>query len=310
MKTDERARRGLPAHGYAGLAVIVAAEALLFAGNDTVGHWFTPIVWTGYVLFVDALVFRREGRSLMMTNRAELLVVCVSSIAAWWLFEFYNSPRFWKNDLELWWHYHNLEPNPYLRRVGYDWAFATIFPALFETAELFAATLRLKPLDEPRVRVESASRRPPKSLLYLLIFVGAICALVPLFAVNVWLVPVVWLGLALLFDPLNALRGWQSVTADLFRGRLRRLASLALSGVACGVLWEFWNYWAVSRWTYTVPYQLFGLKLFEMPVLGSLGYPPFAVECWAIYVFFRSLLGARPVGASSSREREIVVDLQ
>jgi hypothetical protein len=27
-----------------------------------------------------------------------------------------------------------------------------------------------------------------------------------------------------------------------------------------------------------------------MPVLGFLGFPPFAVECWAIYIFVRSLL--------------------
>jgi hypothetical protein len=27
-----------------------------------------------------------------------------------------------------------------------------------------------------------------------------------------------------------------------------------------------------------------------MPVLGFLGFPPFAVECWAMYVFCRSLL--------------------
>jgi len=40
------------------------------------------------------------------------------SIAGWWLFELYNAPRFWKSDLELWWHYHNLEPNPFLRRVA------------------------------------------------------------------------------------------------------------------------------------------------------------------------------------------------
>ena len=27
-----------------------------------------------------------------------------------------------------------------------------------------------------------------------------------------------------------------------------------------------------------------------MPVVGFLGFPPFAVECWAMYVFCRSLL--------------------
>lgn len=309
MRTTDTTRRNLPVHGYAGLAIIFAAEALLYAGNGIVGQWFTPLVWTGYLFFIDALVFRRKGRSLLKTNRIEFLIVCVASILCWWLFELYNSPRFWLSDLELWWHYHNLEPNPYLRRVGYDWAFATIFPALFETAELFAAMLDSRRRGEARQRSAVSRRQPPKSLLYFLIALGAASALVPLFVVNVWLVPLVWLGLALFFDPLNALRGWQSVTADLFRGRANRLAALALSGVACGALWEFWNYWAVSRWTYTVPYQLFGWKVFEMPVLSYLGYPPFAVECWAMYVFLRSLLGGRPVGAST-RDADIIVDLQ
>ena len=65
--------------------------------------------------------------------------------------------------------------------------------------------------------------------------------------------------------------------------------SLLASGLLCGFLWEFWNYWALSKWTYTVPY--FGnIKIFEMPVLGFLGFPPFAVECWAIYILVRWLL--------------------
>jgi len=47
------------AHGWAGLAVIVAAEACLVAGQPPfVSRWFTPIVWTGYLLLVDALVAR------------------------------------------------------------------------------------------------------------------------------------------------------------------------------------------------------------------------------------------------------------
>jgi hypothetical protein len=134
-------KKKFPLYGYAGFAGIIAAEALLFGGNQFVGHWMTPIVWTAYILFVDALVYRFDGRSLLMNDRLEFLVVAIISIGSWWLFEFYNAPRFWSSNLELWWHYHNLEPNIWVRAVGYDWAFATITPALLETAQLFRAAL-------------------------------------------------------------------------------------------------------------------------------------------------------------------------
>ena len=279
-------------HGYAGIAIILGAEALLFGGNQLVGHWFTPIVWTGYILLVDALVYRIKSRSLLMNDRLEFMLVAVISIAGWWLCEFYNAPRFWNSNLELWWHYHNLEPNPFVRRAGYDWAFATIFPAMFETAELFTVTILKGRSSSPAIKF-------PKALLTALVIVGAVAAIVPLLFPSEWLAPVIWLSFILLLDPINAWRGSPSITGDLARGDWRRLWSLLAGGLVCGALWEFWNYWALSKWTYTVPY--FGkFKIFEMPVLGYLGFPPFAVECWVMYIFLRSLL--KPAAHESDGE--------
>ncbi len=277
-----RGKKRFPPYGYVGILVIGLAEGLLFSGHQLVGHWFTPIVWTGYILFVDALVYKFTGRSLLMTDRLEFLMIAVFSIGVWWLFEFYNAPRFWSSNLELWWHYHNLEPNPFLRRVGYDWAFATIFPLLFLTAELFAATLF-------KHKSRSLTINFSRPMLIGLVMVGAAGATGPLLYPSAWFAPVIWLSFIFLFDPVNALRGQPSITNDLRHGDWRRLWSLLLSGLVCGVLWEFWNYWAISKWTYTVPF--FGdVKIFEMPVFGFLGFPPFAVECWVMYIFLRSLL--------------------
>ena len=273
-------------YGYLGLAVIVLAEVLLFAGNDLVGHWFTPVVWTGYILFVDASVYKFAGRSLLMTDRLEFVIIAVVSIGCWWLFEWYNSPRFWKSDLEIWWHYHNLEPNLFLRRVGYDWAFATISPAMLATADVFAITLFKRQTSRARLRFS-------KPVLIAIVFAGLAGAVVPLAFPSEWFAPVVWLAFILLLDPINYLRGQPSIFGDLARGDWRRLWALLASGFVCGLLWEFWNYWAISKWTYTVPF--FGsVKLFEMPVLGFLGFPPFAVECWVMYIFLRSLLQSAP----------------
>ncbi|MGH9762596.1 MAG: hypothetical protein ACREDR_15730 [Blastocatellia bacterium] len=275
--------RKLKAHGYIGVAIILTAESMLFGGNSFVGHWFTPIVWTGYILFVDALVFQIKGASLLVTDRSELVLMAVISIACWWLFEFYNAPRFWRSDIELWWHYHNLVPNPYLRAFGYNWAFATISPAMFETAQLFEATIFAD-------RFHSKAMRMSNSIMRLPAAIGLVGVTVPLLIINRWLVPVVWLSYILLFDPINAIMQWPSALGDARNGRYTRLISILAAGGLCGFLWEFWNYWAIGKWTYTVPY-LGNIKLFEMPVLGFLGFPPFAVECWAMYVFCRSLLG-------------------
>jgi len=288
--------RKLPLYGYLGFLIIVAAEALLFGGNQIVGRWFTPIVWTGYILFVDGLVYALRSRSLLMTDRLELLVIVVVSIGAWWLCEFYNAPRFWKSDLELWWHYHNLEPNLMLRRAGYDWAFATIFPLLFITAELFTVTLFKRSNGGLRLS-------PSKGVLLIFIVLGVVGVVWPLIYPSAWLAPVIWLSFIFLFDPINALRGWPSIAGDLSRGDWRRLWSLLAAGLVCGFLWEFFNYWAISKWTYTVPY-LGNVKIFEMPVLGFLGFPPFAVECWVIYIFVRSLL---PPAVRETESAEIIV---
>ena len=276
------------AHGWIGLGLVLAAEAALLSGQPLVARWFTPLVWTGYVLLVDALAARLTGRSYLTTDRVEGVLVGLASVGCWWLFEWYNAPRFWRGGADaagLWWRYQGLEPNLFLRRLGYDWSFATIFPALFLTATV----LRARVFRRVRVR----PWRPPSATLRALVVVGAVAAVLPLVVVSAWLVPLVWAAFTLLLEPLNARAGRPSWLADLGRGDASRLAALLAAGVVCGALWEFWNYWAATKWTYSVPY-LGHVKVLEMPVLGYLGFPPFALECFAMYHWLRGRLGAVP----------------
>ena len=67
-----------------------------------------------------------------------------------------------------------------------------------------------------------------------------------------------------------------------------------LAGAICGILWEYWNFWATSKWHYDIPRAYLGhIKLFEMPAFGFLGFMPFAVESYALYVFARRLIPIR-----------------
>ncbi|MBS3126681.1 hypothetical protein J4228_00790, partial [Candidatus Woesearchaeota archaeon] len=63
-------------------------------------------------------------------------------------------------------------------------------------------------------------------------------------------------------------------------------------GIGCGVLWEFWNFWALPKWVYVLPAWT-GPKLFEMPLWGYLGYGPFAWELYAMYYFVRNLFSKK-----------------
>jgi len=94
----------------------------------------------------------------------------------------------------------------------------------------------------------------------------------------------VFLGFIFLLDPINKRLGEEGLTRE-------RTINLLLSGLLCGVLWEFWNYWSRAKWIYTVPIMQ-QWKIFEMPLPGYLGFPPFAVECFTMYVFVRGLSGS------------------
>jgi hypothetical protein len=109
---------------------------------------------------------------------------------------------------------------------------------------------------------------------------------VPLVYPSPYLAAPVFVGFIFVLDPLNGRAGEASIFGDLRQRRYSRLFNLLAAGLICGLLWEFWNYWAGAKWIYSVPI-LPELRVFEMPVLGYGGFPPFAVECFAMYVAVR-----------------------
>ena len=276
MGMEDKGGSGIKVYGWIGLGIIGISEVLLFAGVPLVRTFFTPLAWSGYILFADSLVFRQKGNSLIMSRPREFLLLLPLSIGFWLIFEFYN--LYLRN-----WHYVGLPEELPLRLLGYAWAFATIWPAILETAELLEGWAGISQRKIHPWRIRNGH------LFFSLVF-GAFCLILPLLTslpVAHYLAAPVWLGFIFLLDPLNYRMGRDSLFLDLARGDPRKLYSLLLSGVLCGFLWEFWNYWAGARWHYTVP--IVGhIKIFEMPVLGYLGFPPFAVECFTLWAFVKN----------------------
>jgi hypothetical protein len=272
--------RTLPRYGWLGLLIMMVSEAGMLAHVPPFFHWHTPIAWTGYILFVDAIVWKRRGASWITTRPAEFFFVACVSVPLWMIFEMYNKYSI-RN-----WYYVGLPDVLLLRYLGYIWAFATIWPAIFETGDL-VSSLRDRRAPQYRADLPATHRLGPWA--WLSVALGALMLLTPVVVHSTYLAAPIWLGFIFVLDPLNARAGGASILGDWRQGRISRLVHLLIAGLICGIVWEFWNYWGGTKWIYNVPF-LPHLKLFEMPLLGFGGFPPFAVECFVMYVAVRRWL--------------------
>lgn len=261
------------------LAVAHAGAALEL---QPVATWFYPLAWWSYVAIADGVLARerRGAHALLAPPWRGVLGLAFASWAFWLLYEALNLR------LADWFYVGVPEVRP-LRWLGISLSFATVLPLLLVTERLL--DLRVRP-DAFRVR----PLRLSAGGLAAVQAAGALFLVLPL-AFPDHAFALVWGFLPLLLDPANRRAGRPSLLAEWERGSARRLAVLLLAGLICGLMWEAWNYLAVGRWVYTVPY-LDRVKLFEMPPLGFLGFPPLAV---AGYAFLAWLDGAgRRAGAA------------
>ena len=265
-----------------GLGLMIVTETATLAGIEPFASWNTPIAWTGFIIFADASVWRARGRSWIRSDPREFTFLALVSIPLWLVFEFYN--RFIDN-----WYYVGLPENTLLRYFGYAWSFATIWPAIFEGAELIAVWRGLPAAAAPPPRPALPARPAPPALPALSIIAGAAMLAWPLIWPSPYLAAPVWLGFIFLLEPINIYLGGESLYSDFRRRDASRFTNLILSGFMCGLLWEFWNYWSRAKWYYTVPIME-QVKIFEMPLPGYFGFPAFALECFTMYIFARAVV--------------------
>jgi len=292
------AHRAFPWHGWIGIVWMIITEALLCLGCPFIATWFTPLMWTGYILTADAVVAARRGASWLTTRRREVPLLVLLSVGVWLLFEAYNFHL--KN-----WVYVNVPANGWMRAIAFFWSFATIMPAVFETADL---TRTFLPAQEPR----ALPAPPHASSLAASFAIGVAMVIVPLAlpeSTASYLFGAVWIGFILLLEPLLELLKIGGVLHRWRQGEWCTPAALLIGGFACGLLWEAWNYQAVQHdgayWIYTIPEALrvFGIHYGKMPLLGLAGFPPFALELHAFYLILKALLGGTTIfgGPQSGR---------
>ncbi len=293
-------RRDFPWWGWAAIAWTIPWWVLAWTRFDWFAplqsHTFTPL-WFGYIVFVNALSYRSQGRCLLTHDTGYLLKLFPVSAAFWWFFEYLN--RFVQN-----WTYEGVQYfSPLVYFLFATAAFSTVLPAVMSTNELLHAWGLAS-------RADDRAPPTPRGGWRIALFAISLVALLFLGLAPNYLYPFLWLaplGLIVFVQPLNKpiqnpkskiqnqqLGARESLTSQnpsspscdfqplenfhrIFPtvGTLLRLSVAAL---ICGFFWELWNWHSLARWIYHVPFVQ-TLHLFEMPLLGYFGYLPFGWEC-------------------------------
>lgn len=271
---------------FIGLALIAIFWFASWTHLNLIGEFSFFPLWLGYILTMDGLVALRGRASLLQRAPRKLVALFGLSAPAWWLFEGLNQ-------FTLNWHYlsaQNYSATRILLESTID--FSTVIPAVFETTEFISTFAFAKNLRVPPLRIPLGARAQ-----WALMYLGA-----GLLLGVIWLpkyfFPALWLWGFFLIDPLNWMRGRASLLAQMANGDWRTAGALALGVLICGFFWEMWNFFAMPKWFYTVPFFEFG-KIFEMPILGYLGYIPFAWELYALYQLACGVLRIRQPEAGS-----------
>jgi helix-hairpin-helix protein len=267
----------------AAAVALIAAVVLLYYEIPPVPTWFYVLAWYPTLVILDEIVVVLGGQSLLAHPR-DLVAMLWWSAVIWFVFEAINFRL--QN-----WYYVFLPASRLERWVGITVALATVVPAVLLPERL---------LDRLGVWHHLRYRAFPLRPLHLHIAAGSgVALLAAVLAFPRYLYPLTWGSVWLIVEPLLYARDPErSLFADVARGSWGRIARLMAGGLFAGALWETFNSLARGRWIYTVPF-LEGLKIFEMPLVGFLGFPFFALEVWSSYHWLAPQTSRRTVAASA-----------
>lgn len=250
------------------LLFFVAATILMLEETEPFVNWYYICAWYPTIVILDVLQARLSGRYYLITRPGFALSLFGWSAVLWFFFEVVNIRV--AN-----WYYVFLPPVRTMRWLGTAVSFMTVFPAVFLAERLLASRNSFEGIRWPTFDVGGR-------LLGAVFLTGATFAALSLTWPRAFF-PMIWGALTLLIEPLNyRLDRSRSLLADLSRGRPGRLLRFLAGGLLVGFLWEMYNIESRSKWIYTVP-GFENFKLFEMPLLGFLGFPVFALDCFVVY---------------------------
>jgi len=240
--------------------------------------------WLLLIVVMNALSQWRSGRCPILDDPSFFLRLFPASAALWWVFEYFN--RFVNN-----WVYENASyaRNPLEYILFATVAFSTVIPGVYSTKRFLET---FPGLGRFFARGPAVSL-PENRAFYVIALLAVSVALVFLSWHPEILYPLLWVGPLVVWLSLCGLMGISTWLGGIRSGDWSVILEWSLAALICGVFWEMWNYYSISKWTYQVPY-LEAFKIFEMPIAGYTGYLAFGLECAMAVEIVRGLSGSRP----------------
>lgn len=287
---------GFPIWFWVGLVAWGSAMFLLWMKSTRpvwLLHWSDlPLFW-GFTLMIDGWVYVRQGgRSLVSEVPQEVVGIGASSVLGWMVFEYLN---FFIDDN---WYY----PwgNIVSREMFLLYAIV-ISSGLLPLAFVWYSLFKTIPALRNRFTLGRKFVLPgwAKNVILVSSLTGLLGAgLFPDYLFfSLWLSPAVLLAVV-----LNKAKVWTPLDS-IGQGNWTPTLLAALTYLAEGVCIEGQNYFsavhdgqkvlfteAPAYWQYSLPY-VNAYHLFEMPILGFLGYMPFGIYCWVWWIAFATIQG-------------------
>ncbi len=276
---SSEANRRLPWWGWVALGTLLLCWILAW----TRFSWFAPYqrltfipLWISYIILVNALCVRQSGTCPMVHDCAFFGALFPLSAVFWWFFEYLN--QYVHN-----WLYTGVDYGPLAYSLHATLSFCTVLPAVYTTQKWIC---NLNGFNSRFYGLPSL-RRLPLKLLNRTVLVLSLAGLI---GIGVWpevLFPLLWLAPLVILTALQHHAGQTTSFAAMADGEWRPAVSAAVAALLCGFFWEMWNYYSLAKWTYNIPF-VYRFRIFEMPILGYMGYLPFGLLCAEIIKIFQS----------------------
>jgi len=262
-------KKKYPAYGWIGIILISVFWYLNWNLNGLRTDLLFFPLWLGYALTVDAINYIRKGTSLLTRSKKKFIRLFFISAPAWWLFELIN----WRTQN---WFY---DGKQYFTDVEYavlaTISFLTVMPAVFGTAELVGTFKWVN-------KFKSRKAKTVTNKTMYKFFVAGILMLGLILIFSDYFYYFEWAAVYFILEPINFKLKNNTLIEFVANGNWKPVVALSVGALICGFFWEMWNFYSYPKWIYNTPMIDF-LHVFEMPLLGYIGYIPFAWELYAIY---------------------------